>query len=64
MEVFQAVGIIVIALAFYAIVSLFIPTVIKNGTFEEDNWIVGWSIGSVLFCIVVYFWVANVPFFI
>ena len=55
MEVFQAVGIIVIALAFYAIVSLFIPTVITNGTFEEDNWIVGWSIGSVLFCIVVYF---------
>lgn len=63
MEVFQAVGIIVIALAFYAIVSLFIPTVIRNGTFEED-WIVGWLIGSVLFCIVVYFWVANVPFFI
>ena len=39
MEVFQTIGIFVVALVFYAIVSLVIPITINNGNASKGFWI-------------------------
>lgn len=62
MEVFQVIGIFVVALVFYTILSLFINVMISNGNIGKDTWIAAWATGAILFCIVVCCWITNVPF--
>ncbi len=60
LEAFEAVGIIVVALVFYAIASLIIATVSTGGNDEILTWIVAWVIGGIIFAVVVYFWITGI----
>ncbi len=57
MEVFQTIGIFVVALVFYAIVSLFIPITINDGNASKGFWIAAWVIGAILFCTHICLWI-------
>ena len=62
LKVFEAVGVIVVTLVFYAIASLIVAGIITptNGNDDKPFWIIAWVIGDIIFAVVVYFWIIGI----
>lgn len=62
MEGFAAVGIIVVALVFYAMASVIVAGIVTptDSNNEKLFWIIAWVIRGIIFAVVVYFWITGI----